>query len=200
MRSFRPRINPTGGALCRAAAIGTAGRDSVEISGLKPAVMIAELAPETTRRLALADEAATVALARAVARGVRPGDVIALWGDLGAGKTRFARAFIGALAGEGEEVPSPTFTLVQSYDIPAGMVWHFDLYRLDSPDEVLELGFEEALADGIALIEWPDRLGPLLPRDRLDLALDFGAAAESRVARLTGQGAWAERLRKLVLP
>jgi tRNA threonylcarbamoyl adenosine modification protein YjeE len=162
--------------------------------------MIAELAPETTRRLALADEAATVALARAVARGVRPGDVIALWGDLGAGKTRFARAFIGALAGEGEEVPSPTFTLVQGYDTPAGAVWHFDLYRLDSADEVLELGFEEALADGIALIEWPDRLGSLLPRDRLDLALDFGATAESRVARLTGQGAWAERLRKLVLP
>jgi len=164
--------------------------------------MIAELAPETTRRLALADEAATAALARAVARDARPGDVIALWGDLGAGKTRFARAFIGALAGEdeGEEVPSPTFTLVQSYDTPAGTVWHFDLYRLDSPDEVLELGFEEALADGIALIEWPDRLGPLLPRDRLDLALEFADAADARVARLTGQGAWAERLRKLVLP
>lgn len=166
--------------------------------------MIAELAPETTRRLALADEAATAALARAVARAVRPGDVIALWGDLGAGKTRFARAFIGALAGsgedEGEEVPSPTFTLVQSYDTPAGTVWHFDLYRLDSPDEVLELGFEEALADGISLIEWPDRLGALLPRDRLDLALEFGATAEVRVAKLTGHGAWTERLRKLALP
>lgn len=162
--------------------------------------MIADLAPETARRLALADEAATTALARAVARAARPGDVIALWGDLGAGKTRFARAFIGALAGDSEEVPSPTFTLVQSYDTPAGTVWHFDLYRLDSPDEVLELGFEEALTDGIALIEWPDRLGALLPRDRLDLALDFGATEESRVARLTGQGAWAERLRRLALP
>ncbi len=160
--------------------------------------MIAELAPETTRRLPLADEAATVALARKLAPGLRRGDLIALWGDLGAGKTRFARALIDALADAladgGEEVPSPTFTLAQSYDTAAGVVWHFDLYRLESPEEALELGIDDALAEGIVLIEWPGRLGRLLPRDRLDLTLDFAAGAEARVATLAGHGAWAARL------
>ena len=161
--------------------------------------MIAELAPETTRRLPLADEAATVALARELAPALRRGDVIALWGDLGAGKTRFARALIGALAGESEEVPSPTFTLAQSYDTSAGVVWHFDLYRLETPEEALELGIDDALAEGIVLIEWPGRLGSLLPRDRLDLTLDFTAGPEARIATLAGRGAWAARLRGLDL-
>lgn len=167
--------------------------------------MIAELAPETTRRLPLADGAATDALAGAVAALLRPGDVVALWGDLGAGKTRFARALIGALArrsgaGEGEEVPSPTFTLVQTYEIADTLVWHFDLYRLDLPEEALELGLEEALSDGITLIEWPGRLGRLLPRDRLDLTLDFAALPEGRIATLVGHGGWAGRLDQLGLP
>ncbi len=167
--------------------------------------MIAALAPETARRLPLADEAATEALARAVAGLLRAGDVVALWGDLGAGKTRFARALIDALArrggaGEGEEVPSPTFTLVQTYDLPAGLVWHFDLYRLDLPEEALELGLDEALSGGITLIEWPERLGSLLPRDRLDLTLDFAAAPQSRIATLAGHGRWAGRLDRLDLP
>jgi tRNA threonylcarbamoyl adenosine modification protein YjeE len=163
--------------------------------------MIADLAPDATRRLPLADEAATEALARDVARLLRPGDVIALWGDLGAGKTRFARALIGALSGqgEGEEVPSPTFTLVQTYDLPAGLVWHFDLYRLDLPEEALELGLDEALADGITLIEWPGRLGNLLPRDRLDLTLEFGTTPEARIATLAPRGRWDGRLDKLGL-
>lgn len=156
--------------------------------------MIAELAPETTRRLPLADEAATAALARRLAPALRRGDVVALWGDLGAGKTRFARALIGTLAGESEEVPSPTFTLAQSYDISAGVVWHFDLYRLETPEEALELGIDDALAEGIVLIEWPGRLGGLLPRDRLDLTLDFAAAPDGRTATLAGHGAWAARL------
>ncbi len=160
--------------------------------------MIADLAPETSRRLELADETATVALARRLAPRLRPGDVVALWGDLGAGKTCFARALIGALCGAGEEVPSPTFTLVQTYDTPAGTVWHFDLYRLTVPDEAMELGLEDALAEGITLIEWPDRLGGLLPRERLDLALDHGPddgqSGERRTARLTGHGGWAGRL------
>src|SRR5690606_2433957 len=105
----------------------------------KTCSMIADLAPETTRRIELADAAATESLARTLAREAGPGDVIALWGDLGAGKTHFARAFIGALSRRrggtpecdpdngGEEVPSPTFTLVQTYDTAAGTVWHFDL-------------------------------------------------------------------------
>jgi tRNA threonylcarbamoyladenosine biosynthesis protein TsaE len=194
MRRFPDRINPVCGACCPATGV-EAGRSCRGFGRpLKPAVMIAELVPETTRRLRLADEAATAALARALAPALGRGDVIALWGDLGAGKTRFARALIGALAGESEEVPSPTFTLAQSYDIPSGVVWHFDLYRLESPEEALELGIDEALADGIALIEWPGRLGALLPRHRLDLTLDFAADPQARIATLAGHGTWAARL------
>jgi tRNA threonylcarbamoyladenosine biosynthesis protein TsaE len=137
----------------------------------------------------LPDEAATAGLARRVAALARPGDVIALRGDLGAGKTLFARAFIGE-----EDVPSPTFTLVQIYDRPMGRVWHFDLYRLKSPEEAVELDIEDAFAEGISLIEWPERLGTLLPRERLEVALDFGASPTARRARLEGRGRWAQRL------
>jgi tRNA threonylcarbamoyladenosine biosynthesis protein TsaE len=120
--------------------------------------------------------------------------VIALAGDLGVGKTRFARAFVDALTGEREEVPSPTFTLVQTYESPAGLIWHFDLYRLTRPDEAYELGLEEALGDGITLIEWPDRAASLLPDERLDLTLSFAAAPNARTARLAGRASWADRL------
>jgi tRNA threonylcarbamoyladenosine biosynthesis protein TsaE len=146
----------------------------------------------------LADEAATVALARRIARVARPGDVIALSGDLGTGKTRFARAFVDAAVGDGEEVPSPTFTLVQTYESPRGPIWHFDLYRLTRPDEAYELDIEEALTDGIALIEWPDRLAGLLPAERLDIELAYGAEPSARRARLTGRGSWAPRLADLL--
>jgi tRNA threonylcarbamoyladenosine biosynthesis protein TsaE len=145
----------------------------------------------TERRLTLADEAATTALARLLASHARPGDVIALSGDLGSGKTFFARAFIGE-----EEVPSPTFTLVQTYDRPVGRIWHFDLYRLERPAEAIELGIEEAFAEGISLIEWPQRLGRLLPEERLDVALDFAQQPISRHVHLTGRGRWAELLDK----
>ena len=92
--------------------------------------------------------------------------MIALKGELGAGKTTFARAFIRARGG-GEAVPSPTFTLVQIYEIGDVPIWHFDAYRLRDPDEAWELGIEDAFRDGISLIEWPERLGPLLPARRL---------------------------------
>ena len=160
--------------------------------------------------LTLGDEAATGRLAAAIAALARPGDVIALAGDLGSGKTSFARAFINALprpGGDGaehalscpegdgaEEVPSPTFTLVQVYERTPAPVWHFDLYRLRQAEEAYELGFEEALATGIVLIEWPERLGALLPADHLRVALEFGATPAQRHAGLTGHGAWAERL------
>jgi tRNA threonylcarbamoyladenosine biosynthesis protein TsaE len=117
--------------------------------------------------LDLVDEAATVHLARRLARAARPGDVIALEGPLGSGKTALARAFIQSLVGAEEEVPSPTFTLTQLYDCEIGTIWHFDLYRLDKAEDALELGIEDAFADGISLIEWPDRLGPWLPAERL---------------------------------
>lgn len=147
--------------------------------------------------IALPDEAATRALAERLARIVRAGDVIALYGTLGVGKTTLARAFIRALTGADEEVPSPTFTLVQAYETGDGPpIWHFDLYRLTSPDDALELGIEDAFADGISLIEWPERLGGLLPAGRLDLTLEAGAG-DSRRAKLNGGGGWPLRIEEL---
>ena len=145
--------------------------------------------------LGLPDETATADLARRLAAIARPGDVIALRGELGAGKTSFARAFIRTLAGDDVEVPSPTFMLAQTY--PPG-IWHFDLYRLGTPEEAWEIGIEEAFAGGIALIEWPDRLGPLLPARRLDITLAFADAPTVRAALLNGDAAWQERLAELL--
>jgi len=153
--------------------------------------------------LELPDLAATVALAEQLAGLARPGDVIALGGDLGTGKTSFARAFINALPRAGqaaggtldpEEVPSPTFTLVQVYRRQPADVWHFDLFRLERPEEAWELGVEEAFAEGISLIEWPERLGSSLPGARLDLVLHFAPRPEARLAELTGRNGWADRL------
>lgn len=141
--------------------------------------------------------AETEALAAAIAGLAVTGDVVALHGDLGAGKTAFARAFI--VARGGDEVPSPTFTLVQSYDLPGGCVYHFDFYRIETADEVVELGFEEALTDGISLIEWPEKMGGYLPAERLDVHLDHLGQGTMRQARLEGHGAWASRLGDLVI-
>jgi tRNA threonylcarbamoyladenosine biosynthesis protein TsaE len=141
----------------------------------------------------LADEKATEALAARLAVVAHPGDVIALQGELGAGKTCFARAFIRTRGGD-EAVPSPTFTLVQTYDLPSGRILHFDLYRLRAAEEAWELGIEEAFQEGISLIEWPERLGILLPRRRLLVALDFAAAPGARRATLSGDGDWVARL------
>jgi len=140
----------------------------------------------------LSDEAATERLAAAVAALAQPGDVVLLKGDLGTGKTRFARAFIAARAGRVLDVPSPTFTLVQIYELPGGAVWHFDLYRLERPQDAAELGIEEAFADGISLVEWPDRLRGGLPGDRLEITFDYGDAPEERRVRLAGFGRWAD--------
>lgn len=138
----------------------------------------------------LPDEKATAALAARIARVAMPGDVIALSGPLGAGKTAFARAFIRARGGAGE-VPSPTFTLVQCYELPAATVWHFDCYRLRREEEAWELGIEDAFHDGISLIEWPDRIAGLLPAQRLDIELSPGRSSGSRRATLSG---WKARL------
>jgi tRNA threonylcarbamoyladenosine biosynthesis protein TsaE len=162
----------------------------------------------------LTDEAATGALGRSLAARMGPGDVVALWGGLGAGKSTLARAFIRALTSEDEDVPSPTFTLVQTYDGPTAPIWHFDLYRLDSPDDVWELDIEDALHD-ISLIEWPDRMGRYLPQNRLDVLLEMpnanadaslperagvgsvGAESPGRIARLVPRGTWNKPLEDL---
>ena len=109
-------------------------------------------------------EAETEALAKKVALMAQKGDVFALYGTLGMGKSVFARAFIQSLT-KAEEVPSPTFTLVQEYQAADFDIYHFDLYRLKSPDEVFELGFEEAVYGGVSLIEWPEKAGAWLPKN-----------------------------------
>lgn len=139
-----------------------------------------------TFSLPLADEAATERLGAALAARLRPRDVVALEGGLGAGKTTLARAILRAAAGDPALiVPSPTFTLVEVYETPAASWWHFDLYRLEQPEQVFELGWEEARADGVALVEWAERLGPLLPRKRLTVRLAI--AGEGRHAILEGE-------------
>jgi len=144
-----------------------------------------------TLRLDLPDEAATAALAARVAARARPGDAVLLEGPLGAGKSSFARAFLRAASGDAAlEVPSPTFTLVQEYALPGAAAFHFDLWRLEGPRGLIELGWEEA-REGIVLVEWPDRLGALRPADALDLALALGATEGARLATLSG---WPDRL------
>ena len=142
--------------------------------------------------LDLPDEAATARLGVAVSRALRPGDLVCLSGPLGAGKSSLARALIRALTTPHEDVPSPTFTLVQFYEGALPLA-HFDLYRLASPDEAFELGLDEALDEGAAVVEWPQRLGSRLPEDRLDIELSFDDKGEGRRARLTPHGAWEGR-------
>lgn len=144
--------------------------------------------------MALADPKATAALGAAVARQLQVGEAVLLTGPLGAGKSALARGLVRALAGEHEDVPSPTFTLVQYYET-APRVSHFDLYRLESGAEAFEIGLEEALDTGAAVIEWPDRIsdaqwGRLAP-DRLAIELTYDGIA--RRARLTPYGAWKGR-------
>ena len=142
----------------------------------------------------LSDEAATAALAARLAGLARRGDVIVLKGELGTGKTSFARAFIRARAGHDEEVPSPTFTLAQAYEFPELTIWHFDGYRLRNPEEAWELGIEDAFHDGVSLIEWPERFGSLVPPRRLQITFEHGTALEARRAILDPAPEWRERL------
>ncbi len=138
----------------------------------------------------LLDLDATERLAGAVAALARPGDAILLEGPLGAGKTAFARAFLRALTGDPAlEVPSPSFTLLQTYDTRLGPVHHLDLWRLDGPGALAELGWDDTARD-LVLVEWPDRLGALRPEKALTLRLILGPG-EARRATLTG---WPDRL------
>jgi tRNA threonylcarbamoyladenosine biosynthesis protein TsaE len=140
----------------------------------------------------LPDEAATAGLAARLAALALPGDVIALKGELGAGKTTLARAFIAAKGG-GTDVPSPTFTLVQLYEVGDLVIWHFDCYRLRDPEEAWELGIEDAFRDGISLIEWPERMGSLVPPRRLEITLLSGARPAARRALIDPGRGWEAR-------
>lgn len=147
----------------------------------------------TSREIALLDEADTDALAMRIADRLRPGDVVLLHGPIGSGKSHFARTLIRHRLGNPyEEVPSPTFTIVQTYPDPKGDIWHCDLYRLGSNEEIAELGLEEAFAEAICLIEWPDRLGDARPDDALDLRL--AATAAGHMAVFHGPDDWKARL------
>ncbi len=136
----------------------------------------------------LTGAAETAALGARIAASLRPGDAVALEGDLGAGKTTLARAILAAL-GLAEDVPSPTFTLVQRYETPRLAVSHFDLYRIEKVDEMEELGLDDALGDGAALIEWPERAGAHLPADALHVQLAVLDETTRRV-RLSGPARW----------
>lgn len=124
----------------------------------------------------------TGALAAELARGCRPGDLFLLSGPLGAGKSVFSRAFIRALCGEDTEVPSPTFTVVQNYTCGKGTIWHYDLYRIEDPEEIFELGWEEAMVDGITLVEWPERLGPYTPMSATRITIEPRAGEARRIS------------------
>jgi tRNA threonylcarbamoyl adenosine modification protein YjeE len=141
-----------------------------------------------------AREADTARLAAALARVARPGDVIALHGDLGAGKTAFARAYVRTLVGTDIDVPSPTFNLVLVYETDIAPVWHFDFYRLEDAEEVHELGIDDAFADGISLIEWPERAADALPGDYLTVDIRAADGDSLRQIEVRGSGAWSERL------
>ncbi len=140
-------------------------------------------------------EAGTTRLGEEVSLWLGAGDMVALFGDLGAGKTVLARAIIRALATEpAGDIPSPTFSLVQVYEAGRLPVWHFDLYRIEDSAEIFELGFDEAERDGVALIEWPQHMGDYLPAERLEIHLEDSASG--RMARLVGHGGWAARLQR----
>ncbi len=124
-----------------------------------------------------------------------PGDTILLEGPIGSGKSHLARAFVRAQTQPDEDVPSPSFTLVQTYDGVAGEIWHADLYRLGHQDEVLELGLEDAFGRAICIVEWPDRLGSGLPPDALRLR--FSTEGEGRRILLSDGARWARRLERL---
>ena len=136
---------------------------------------------------------ATISFANRLAEIVGPGDIIGLSGDLGAGKTAFARAFI---RGENQalEVPSPTFTLVQTYNKEALTIWHFDFYRLERPDEIFELGIEDAFEEGVSLIEWPEKMGGYAPSEWLKLELEPGYNEDSRYLTVVPIGMRGQKL------
>src|ERR1700741_3336658 len=162
--------------------------------------MMLAASPASSFSIVLPNEQATRRLAADVASVLKPGDLVTLSGDLGAGKTAFARALIRHLAGdETLDVPSPTFTLVQTYALPRYTVVHADLYRVAHAGELAELGVDEAAENAVVLLEWPDRAAELLPADRLDIAFTLAPSLgpNQRNAEITGHGTFAPRIERL---
>lgn len=149
----------------------------------------------------LPDAEATTAIARRLAPMLRAGDVILLTGDVGAGKTHFARGVIQALLRTPEDIPSPTFTLVQTYEAESAEIWHCDLYRITSTFELEELGLVDAFENAVCLIEWPDRLGCLTPPTALNVAISTGEHEDARDFTLRWQDpSWDDRIHALATP
>lgn len=141
-----------------------------------------------TLSMTLPSPEATCRFAARLGARLGAGDVVLLEGEIGAGKTHFARCLIQALLPEPEDVPSPTFTLVQTYDAAPCEIWHADLYRIGDVQEVEELGLTEAFETAICLVEWPDRLGPERPETALTLEFEPGAGQDDRVLTLSWTG------------
>ena len=146
-----------------------------------------------TKTIALNHEEQTVALGKRLSPFLRAGDILTLRGELGAGKTSFSRGLISSLAGD-VEVPSPTYTMVQTYSSASFEIWHFDLYRLENETHIWELGIEEAFDDGVCLIEWPERIENLLSGSELNIKIQFDKSG--RIVTISGSQVWGERLAK----
>ncbi len=141
--------------------------------------------------ISLKDEEATTRLGAQLSVILAPGDAICLSGDLGAGKSTLARGMIKCVS-SASEVPSPTFTFIETYETERFLLWHFDLYRLERPEDVWELGYEDALENGVMVIEWPERIGALAPLEALGIHLEVDGKA--RKAHITGAKNWRGRL------
>lgn len=149
------------------------------------------------KKITITNEEDTKDLAIKIGSILRKKDCIALRGDLGAGKTSFSRSLIRNLGSDTQEVPSPTFTLVQFYNLPNFTIWHFDLYRIKHPEEIYELGWEDACYDGVTLVEWPENAGDLMPEDRIEIDIFFTGNNGERTITIKGLGEMEERLSHL---
>ena len=157
-------------------------------------------------QLELPDLAATQNLGALLADRLAVGDVISLSGPLGAGKSALARAIITSTNPKETDIPSPTFSLVQTYELADRTpLWHLDLYRIESPEDAMQLGLDDAFVDSVCLIEWPDRLEKFLPKSALSVHLchadgdDLDGAAGIRLAKITAPPHWADRLKAIIV-